>query len=211
MAKVITLLVCILFVNVSYSEEKQYRNSLGWDDGLSYRYNFKNHYFLGMSIFGSYHKKMGYNSNSFQYQPQESYYNTVSDSVNTYDVNFNIKLGREILTVKWMKVNFFISPYVDYTWQNRKNSNAVGKYEYKNYLLGGTIGFEPAFTLFRRFTFGSKFGLDCNYQRTESHDLQVYLNRSQTTESKSDDRDYNFRIFGTNFSTSLHLFGLVNF
>jgi hypothetical protein len=211
MAKVITLFVCLLFVNASYSEEKQYRNSLGWDDGLSYRYNFKNHCFLGMSIFGSYNKRMGYSSNSFQYQPQESYYNTTNDSVNEYAVNFDIKLGREILKIKWMKVNFFISPYIDYTWQNRKISNAIGKYEYKNYSLGGTIGFEPSFTLFGRFTFGSKFGLDCNYQRTESNDLQVYLSRGQTTESRSDVRDYNFRVFGTNFSTNLHMFGLVNF
>lgn len=211
MIKVIALFICMLFVNVSFSEDKQYRNSLGWDDGLSYRYNFQNHFFLGMSIFGSYNKNLGYNSYINQSQSQPSYSNATNDSVNTYDVNFNIKFGRELLAVKWMKVNFFISPYVDYYWKDSKYDNVYGKYEYKIYLLGGTIGFEPAFTLFGRFTFGSKFGLDCNYQRTKNTSIQVSSNSSQTSEANSDVRNYNFKIFGTNFSTNLHLFGLLNF
>lgn len=213
MVKVITLFVCMLFV-ISYSEDKQYRNSLGWDDGLSYRYNFKSHYFLGMSILGSYNKELGYDFNSYQYQSQSLSptlnSNKTNDSVNTYDVNFNIKFGREILAVKWIKINFFISPYIDYNWQDQKNDNVYGKYDYKRYLLGGIIGFEPAFTVFGRFTFGSKFGLDCNYQRTKTNVLRIYSN-SQTSEMKADDKSYNFKVFGTNFSTNLHLFGLVNF
>jgi hypothetical protein len=62
----------------------------------------------------------------------------------------------------------------------QKNDNVFGKYDYKRYLLGGIIGFEPAFTVFGRFTFGSKFGLDCNYQRTKTNILRIYSN-SQTS------------------------------
>jgi hypothetical protein len=188
-----------------------YKNMLGWDDGIAYRRCFSKDIFAGISFMGGINKNDRYQyGHSVYYRPDTQ---IVSSSTNVdtsiyYNARMTLLLGKTIIKEKWLYVNFFIFPYFTNYWSHgiARSQSSSRSWDYE---IGSSLGFEPSFTLFKRFVFGSKFGVECSYQRNGNNSTG---NSSYSSyDDKSDSHSYRFSIFGTNFSTNLSLFGYYRF
>jgi len=93
-----------------------------------------------------------------------------------------------------------------YDWRDSWGTSPSNS-QYRMYQIGSVFGFEPSFTVFDRFTFGSKFGIDCRYRKGGND----YHNRSGIDYDKSKIKQYEVHIIGGNFSASMRLYGYYEF
>jgi hypothetical protein len=204
------LIIAILNVTGGQPDNPR-KNGIGWDDGLAYRRYLPRNFFVGLSVFGSTRQDDMYSRRSYSVYSTSNQTSLYSESNNqngkTYNGRIRFLSGKRVISRKLLSVNFIIFPYIIYEYQERLGDDIEVNY-LKRYWFGGMVGFEPSFTLFGRFTFGSKFGVDCSYMK---NDEQRKYTDNRTSSYKGNDKSYQFEIFGTNFSTNLRLYGYYEF
>ena len=201
------LLFCSATLTAAADEQlKNFRNALGWDNGIAYRRYMKNGFFIGVSLQGS-------TSKSYDQADVVSYESGEDDVINHTKVNrsgvsyttlANFQMGKKIIQHRWMAIRFLLYPEYEYRWYDSWGTAVQNRWQWI-FSAGGFIGFEPSFTVLQRFTFGTRFGLKGTYS---------WSKQSSSSADKTSDETrnrYDVTIIGKDLSASMRLFGYYEF
>jgi hypothetical protein len=184
-----------------------YRNALGWDDGIAYRKNLRGGFYLGVSAMGSTTRSTRQNSLvPFETSDDDDTtpYKNSRSSTARHTIRLRFLTGKRIIRHEWMNVRFFINPEYSYQWTDSWGYSSENR-GYWDFYAGGTAGFEPSFTVLNRFTFGSRFGIRGIYRWAKNEDVSSSGLNEQNIES------WQINCIGTDLFANVKIFGYYEF
>jgi hypothetical protein len=205
------LLFC--FIPVLFAQDQDsFKNSLGWESGLSYRRYVTRNSWIGVNLTGSYNnmltKGTQFDSNVTVANDSISKHTTdYTDTNVSYSGTIKIEFGKEIFRYKKLNIDAFVAG--GYTLSgNKYYRGGIDTYSLDTYSneepsqsVLAIIGLEPKLFIWDRISFGTQFGFIYTYTYLKRN--SNYSNNYSTSINTSRDN-------GSSFTNNLKLFGNVS-